>query len=481
MPAQKATSSFAAIAQQNPAEFNNALREVKTSTTTPGGKRLPPGINNGIAQVEYAEIRMYETGGNTGKPYFIGRASVHEPKEFNGQNIDGEHTQLGPEPLCATPTAAGERKTYVQHLDYVCMHIRAMLGIKKLPDNVTPQLLDSLIARINKEKPFIGFKTFVGQKQDITQANGQFWLEIGGKRKDGPFATKEDLMKKHKYAGTEPMTNEMWLGAVRYTPAKPTISTTGNLQMNGVVDESAGASTTVTDTPTDEVPQGFNRQVAGSISNTTPTHFDDQGGNNEALIERARAGDSNSTGVIVEMCTRNGYTQQEFDDANWDDVLVMLDNPRSNSASDTDTSTITEDEHEPESLQEEGDTEQVDKPDDSTEIVPVAPEATQQPTPTPTPVATTDPATNPDEEEEDEEDEDQTPAKPDPKKGDMVYYRLLNSDGTPTKSTKGKFLKPIQCEVVFVNSTKQTVKLKSSKDGTEYKSVPWTQLLDSPN
>lgn len=79
-PIQKKSSVLAKFGPQ----LNQAVAEHSADPVEYGPVNLPPGINNGVAQLERAYFDVYKTGDNTGKPYFRASGVVIEPAEHAG-------------------------------------------------------------------------------------------------------------------------------------------------------------------------------------------------------------------------------------------------------------------------------------------------------------------------------------------------------------------------------------------------------------
>src|SRR3954451_15464179 len=78
---------------------------------------LPPGIDRGVAQLTKCGFGIFKKGNNEGEWFFQAQGSIIEPVDFGGERVAGRITKIGPEPICDTPDAKGERKTLEDHWD----------------------------------------------------------------------------------------------------------------------------------------------------------------------------------------------------------------------------------------------------------------------------------------------------------------------------------------------------------------------------
>jgi hypothetical protein len=101
------------------AQLAKALAAGKGKPHKEAGGGLPAGIEAGIAELRDCHIGTYKDGPNKGKPFFMAAGVVLSPTHHDGTKIAGERTQVGPEPLCDTPAAKGQRKTFQDHYDWM--------------------------------------------------------------------------------------------------------------------------------------------------------------------------------------------------------------------------------------------------------------------------------------------------------------------------------------------------------------------------
>lgn len=135
-----------------------------------GNAKLPDGIENGIAQLDDIRIGEYKEGGNKGQPFFMARAVVKEPQVFNGQNLLGRSTQVGPIPLCDTKDDKGNiKKPFADHYADFLNHLK-LLGVDTAAQQFgNPEQVDAFInaalAALKSGKPHFSFRTWKGKKK----------------------------------------------------------------------------------------------------------------------------------------------------------------------------------------------------------------------------------------------------------------------------------------------------------------------------
>jgi hypothetical protein len=128
-------------------------------TKFPGGGSLPSGIENGIAQLVECKFDQFKNGDNTGEYYFMAAGVMLAPTTHDGVPIAGLRTQLGPEPLCATPKSAG-RKTVEEHIAWVLNEFRK-LGVDT--SGLTIDDLESTAEALKQEAPTFRVRTWKGK------------------------------------------------------------------------------------------------------------------------------------------------------------------------------------------------------------------------------------------------------------------------------------------------------------------------------
>ncbi len=129
-------------------------------TSYGGGANLPAGIDGGIAQLTECKFDVYKSGDNKGEYFYMAAGIVLQPKEVGGIPVEGLRTQIGPEPMCATPSRS--RQTVDDHVGFVLNEFRK-LGVNTSEVGIDD--LESVAAAIKEEGPYFRFRTWKGEKQ----------------------------------------------------------------------------------------------------------------------------------------------------------------------------------------------------------------------------------------------------------------------------------------------------------------------------
>ena len=128
---------------------------------------LPPGIENGIAQLVDCKFDTYKKGDMEGNLYFYAAGVVVSPSEVTirnsptdkGQNIPvrGLRTSIM-EPLCDTPSRS--RQTIKEHMAWIYNELRK-LGMDTA--SLTPDAVEVACEALKKAQPHFRFRTWRGQ------------------------------------------------------------------------------------------------------------------------------------------------------------------------------------------------------------------------------------------------------------------------------------------------------------------------------
>lgn len=141
-----------------------AFDEHKNDETNFGaGGDLPAGIEGGIAQLIDCRFAQYQKGDQKGEYFFIAAGTVVEPKVFTDPNgnklrVEGYRTQIGPEPMCDTPSKS--RKTVADHIAWVLNEFRK-LGVDTRSLSVSD--FEATAAALKEAGPFFTFRTWKGE------------------------------------------------------------------------------------------------------------------------------------------------------------------------------------------------------------------------------------------------------------------------------------------------------------------------------
>lgn len=170
-----------ALATKLGSKANKAVQTHRSDETYfGGGSDLPPGIENGIAQLAECKFDTYSKGDNQGEFYFYAAGIVKEPKEHDGIHVEGLRTSIM-EPLCDTPNRS--RETVQEHIGWIMNEFRKLGTDTEEMEDVDD--LEEMAATLKEESPTFRFRTWQG---DPTP---QF---------------------------PDPRVNHQWRGLVNYTP-----------------------------------------------------------------------------------------------------------------------------------------------------------------------------------------------------------------------------------------------------------------------
>lgn len=156
MPVQKGKSSLLAKYGDKLRKAHEAHKGDETEYSSFG--ELPPGIENGIAQLVLCEFKPFKTGKQTGEYYFMAQGVAISPDEHDGRKVAGMRTQIGPEPLCDTPGKS--RETLDEHLAWIYNEMRK-LGANT--DDMSPEDMEAVAAALQEAKPYFRFRTWQGK------------------------------------------------------------------------------------------------------------------------------------------------------------------------------------------------------------------------------------------------------------------------------------------------------------------------------
>lgn len=126
-----------------------------------GGGDLPEGIDGGVAQLVECKFDTYKKGKTEGEYFFYAAGIVKTPTVHNGIRVEGLRTQVGPEPMCATPDRS--RKTIEEHLDWVLNELRK-LGVDTAEMDLDD--LETTCEALKEDQPFFRFRTWKGDPTD---------------------------------------------------------------------------------------------------------------------------------------------------------------------------------------------------------------------------------------------------------------------------------------------------------------------------
>ena len=158
MAGKTSNSSLAKLAKYGAASAHAESKD--TEVRLGAGGNLPEGIEMGAAQL--IEVKIGEYGPDTqlkGEPYFMARAIVREPVEY-----DGMTTRIGPEPLCDTPDSQGKRKTFADHWDWMYNELKKLGAADALSAMEDPvNEIEGVMQALVESGVHIRFRTWKGK------------------------------------------------------------------------------------------------------------------------------------------------------------------------------------------------------------------------------------------------------------------------------------------------------------------------------
>lgn len=300
------------------------------------GSRLPPGIENGVAQLVRAEIKEFQTGeGLVGESFFQGMAVMVSPdtvplKDENG-NVIGEapvknkHTRIGPIPLCDTPKRAV--KTFEEHWEKM-KNVLWNLGLKpnqyelaKRSGNPEADAM-ALMARLKaclvaltKAAPYFSVRTWKGEDEKIENRGGKFYVVQRNRVKGGPFSTEAALKEKFGFAGRPAQVNEVWGQTIEWNP-------NGDVGPgHGVEDAGLPIEEVAAEGDTESTESELTTDAESASGGESFSEFDDI----DSLVERAKAKDGEAQDKIKELAIAAGIEESAVDEAkSWNEVKDMI-------------------------------------------------------------------------------------------------------------------------------------------------------------
>lgn len=264
---------------------------------------LPPGIENGIAELRDITMGRFKEGENKGEWYFMAAGAVLHPKTFTDKEkqihkTEGKRTQIGPEALCDTPKALGERKTYDDHMGFFMNTLKRLgLETKNLDNKTIGPAMDALVA----SKVQFKFRTWQGKPSE------EF---------------------------PNPKVNHDWLEATKYVPGD-------NDQEDGNQDDTKDI--TIPDEPKPQPVQGSGSGSGSATDGGTSTEDNkfDEFGDLDSLVELAgKEGDHkvDAQNRLTDMALKEGITQEIIDKTeHWGEVAELIRGMKDDDSSNQDS------------------------------------------------------------------------------------------------------------------------------------------------
>lgn len=403
--------------------------EVKTS----GAGELPPGIDDGIAQLVEIKLDTYKKGDQKGEFYFYAAAVVMEPEFHENEQgrrikVRGKRTSIM-EPLCDTPKRS--RPDVDSHLAWIMNQLKLMgVDVASWDQSNVAAELEAACDALKELKPFINFRTWKGE------ATEQY---------------------------PNPRTNHDW-GGLADDPGVSADAVQDNTAGDGV----AGSETdpeddaNVADVPKE--PEGGGDVPYGDRLDMLADKVD-------------KDNDKEAKAELVKLAEEAGVPKKKVNDAdNWAAVADMI---RAAGGGAPAGATGSANQVDPVKLGQRADAGEDDAQECADALTALATAAGLNPDdPKYTNWEMLGQATV-------EANREGTPSKApapsgaQPPKKEEVYHYFPRGKGVGGKPG-AKAKKPVECEVKAVNTKTKTVDLMSLADGkTEYKAVPWDELADA--
>lgn len=270
-------------------------------TTYSNMGELPGGIEGGIARLVDCKFDTYKKGNNVGEFYFYAAAVVVSPQDFNGQRVAGLRTTIM-EPLHDTPTR--KRATLADHIEWVYNELRK-LGVDT--SSISFEDLETVAAALKKSGPYIGFRTWKGDKQEIVARGGKYWVG------DKSYPTEAAAKAANPFAGKEPRVNHDWLGLRDYSDDGDAADAVDDSSGD---DESNGHAPAATSAPPKRSPP--------KKAEPEPEPNDD-GPDLDALVADADGGDEEAQVKLAEVAKAAGIAEHDVESAeSWAALAEMI-------------------------------------------------------------------------------------------------------------------------------------------------------------
>lgn len=182
MPVQSAKSSLLA---KYGAKLDSAAKKHAADPVEYGVMRLPPGINNGIAQLHDCKFAQVAPGkNNAGEWYFRATGVVITPKSVLVDGIEvpveGQQTSVM-EMICDTKTQTGKVTTLEDHVANIQNELKK-LGASADDLAQGAAALEMIAKALEESKPYFKFSTSLRKAQNASQTDGiwENWYGVKG-------------------------------------------------------------------------------------------------------------------------------------------------------------------------------------------------------------------------------------------------------------------------------------------------------------
>jgi hypothetical protein len=162
-------------------KLDEAVRKHADDPTEYGVIQVPPGINNGVAQLTECKFDIFKTGANQGEYYFRAAGTILEPESVmvNGTEVPvaGLQTSILV-PVCDTKTQDGKQTPVEQHIETV---LNEMRKLGAATEGCGGGDLEALAESLKEAAPYFRFSTSLG-KATPQFPNPRIWENWHGAR-----------------------------------------------------------------------------------------------------------------------------------------------------------------------------------------------------------------------------------------------------------------------------------------------------------
>lgn len=319
------------------------------------GFTLPPGINNGVAQLVRIGFEIHKEGKSQGKPYLFATGIVKKPLEFGGESLVGRQTKIIPVTL-----AEVGKKTFADQVIKAMNYFKLLFGEQAVANLTTLSQLGTLADAVMKspKKPYFMFRTWIGKRQVSVQRGGMWFAHeetspgvIGKQVSMKGYKSVDELKVDFEFLDRDPMVNEEWGKAVDFTeapsnPVNPAMvrssvppPTSVSVSVPATPPSANTNGVTQPTTPVMPLPPGVDEEAATEQANEIPNDEEessshssqdfDEFGDLDSRTERAVKGSEEDRDYLTQKAIEAGYTNDEIEETKtWYEVRSMIENPR---------------------------------------------------------------------------------------------------------------------------------------------------------
>ena len=261
--------------------------------------QVPPGINQGTAQLEKCGFALYKTGKNEGKPYFFASGIIQEPESVATPNgvvrVRGLYCRVQVAAFGRTSSYNGEEKTVTEKEAWQDINTQIQLLAECDPKLLamarsvkTETDVETVTALIEQRKPYFRFSSWAGKpSKDNPNPQTQF-----------TYHGCDGVPKGYKGPPKKGMAD----------------STGGTTQVNGSGGTSRGSGMTIVDTESPDV----------EVETETPSQEFDEFQDIASLGELAQSGDVDAQERINALVEKYGLEKQAEKQKSWEDTAKLV-------------------------------------------------------------------------------------------------------------------------------------------------------------